>query len=129
MNLKTIKDKVLKNEAAKYLLIFIVVFVVITFAGLFCINHLYDTVTDNHVHPMNTVIIDKYDASNGDLFVITEDNKTLLFAKHSDGYEQEKWNELIPGEKYRFIIQEPDDSMANSFPKILQVHNDSKPNN
>lgn len=127
MKLKaTVRDKLLDKSWKKYLLIFIVIFVLITGVGVYAINFMYDTIIDNDVHSTIVVINDKYSNDGDDhnyYFVVTDDNETLSIIDNGDGKGEEIWNGIQIGEKYKITVQNPDVGDLHNFRHIVQVKN------
>lgn len=131
MNLKIIKDKLWNKTWKKSIIIFIIIFFIVLFIGALSINYVHDTVIKSEVHPFTGVVIDKYqkpnfDHTGKDYFVVTEDGQTFIcHPNNKDDYHIKIWNKIKIGEKYRFIVKEPEPIDINQYDYILQVYNES----
>ena len=123
---KRIKNKIFDKTWKKILIIFVIVFLFIFVGGVLSINYLSDAVTNSHIHSDTVVVVDKIygDSQFSDYYLIVgNNNKTYSIVNHKDGYGKDMFNRINVGNKYKFVVKEPELLDINQFTHILQVYN------
>lgn len=118
--------KILFNKTwKKCTFIFLFIFLFILVGGILSINYLNDAVTNSHIHSETVLVSDKMygDSSLSDYYIIVGNNKTYSIVDHGDGYGSRMFDKINVGNKYEFVVKEPELTDFNHFSHILQVRN------
>lgn len=124
-NVKKIKKTLFDKTWKKCIFIFLIIFILIFIGGFFSINYLNDAVNNAHIHSEFVVVSEKMygDSSLSDYYIIIGNNKTYSIVNHDDGYAEKMFNDINVGQRYKFIVKEPEITDINHFSHILQVYN------
>jgi hypothetical protein len=123
--IKKAKNIFFGSTLRKCIVLFMFIFLFVLIGGTLSINYLNDAVTNSHIHSETVLVSDKMygDSRFSDYYLVIGDNKTYSIVDHGDGYGAKMFDSINVGDKYRFVVKEPELTDVNQFIHILQVHN------
>lgn len=120
------KIKKIKNKATstpcKYIIIFLVVFFIVSFVSYVFILDLEHKVNDQNIQYIECNVTDKY-ITNEPMpkYIIIGDNHTYEMLDDKKG--KEMFKDIDIGNRYQFIIRQPNHNNDNIL--IIQVYNET----
>lgn len=120
-------DKFYNTTFKKCIIIFIVIFLLITIGGHASIIYLDNVVTEKNLRTDYVVVQDKLPNNNyDDVFVIHDvKNQTYIISNDDFKFDKKLYDMIEPGKRYRMVIQEPLETDTNKSIHIVQVYNDT----
>ena len=118
-----IKKIIKKNSYIKYLIVFVVVFLISFCANYALIHTLEDNISVKQIYHENFTVVDSYVSESGihDFIIIGSNNKSYEIINDNDGVSM--YNRLEKGRHYNFVLR--NDSNCE-YPHIIQVYNERK---
>lgn len=106
----------------KYVVIFVIIFLVIFGIGVVAIQMMNNEITQENITYTEFTVVDKYVSEQGDHYymIISDTNQT--FDIRSDDVGSDIYNRLEVGQHYHFVTQKENGAKITH---IIQVYNDT----
>ena len=115
------KEKIWQGKM-KYIIVAVII-LLLTFAiGAFTIISLDAILTDKEIGYVDAIVADKYINNDSEHYYIIVSQDGNLFDIVNITDNDELYNQIVVGQKYRFVTKEPF-SVDDKYIHILQVHN------
>ena len=115
------KEKIWQGKM-KYIIVAVIILLLTFAVGAFTIISLDGILTDKEIGYVDAIVADKYINNDSEHYYIIVSQDGNLFDIVNITDNDKLYNQIIVGQKYRFVTKEPY-SVDDKYIHILQVHN------
>lgn len=109
----------------KCIIIFIIVFLIVSVGGYITITYLDNFVSENNFHT-DYIVVQNKSTVNYDFYIITDiSNKSYIINSNNDNYDKKLYDMIEIGQRYKVVLQDPKATDINQTTYIIQAYNDT----